>query len=88
MTAEQYGSVLIPVVMSKLPTEIRVQLAILTSSEAWSIREMLELIRKEVEAREASEHVKLNNEKRTDKVTHRTQIETFHQNRVLCQHNF
>ena len=62
VTAEQYGSMLIPVVMSKLPTEIRVQIARLTSSEVWSIREMLELIRKEVEAREASEHVKLNNE--------------------------
>ena len=51
----------------------------------WSIREMLELIRKEVEAREASEHVKLNNEKRTAQsyLTHRTQIETFHQNQVL-----
>ena len=65
VTAEQYGSMLIPVVMSKLPTEIRVQIARLTSSEVWSIREMLKLIRKEVEAREASEHVKLNNEKKT-----------------------
>ena len=67
VTAEQYGSMrmLIPVVMSKLPTEIRVQIARLTSSEVWSIREMLELIRKEVEAREASEHVKSNNEKKT-----------------------
>ena len=43
VTAEQYGSMLIPVVMSKLPTEIRVQIARLTSSEVWSIREMLEL---------------------------------------------
>ena len=30
VTAEQYGSMLIPVVMSKLPTEIRVQIARLT----------------------------------------------------------
>ena len=65
VTAEQYDSMLIPVIMSKLPTEIRVQIARLTSSEVWSIREMLELIGKEVEAREASEHVKLNNEKKT-----------------------
>ena len=65
VTAEQYGSMLIPVVMSNLPTAIRVQIARLTSSEVWSIREMLELIHKEVEAREASEHVKLNNEKKT-----------------------
>ena len=65
VTAEQYGTILIPVVMFKLPTEIRVQIARLTSSEVWSIREILELIREEVEAREASEHVKLNNEKKT-----------------------
>ena len=36
VTAEQYGSMLIPVVMSKLPTEIGVQIARLTSSEVWS----------------------------------------------------
>ena len=65
VTAEQYGSMFIPVVMSNLATEIRVQIARLTSSEVWSIREMLELIRKGVEAREASEHVKLKNEKKT-----------------------
>ena len=74
--------------MSKLPTEIRVQIARLTSSEVWSIREMLELIRKEVEAREASEHLKLNNERKQLKIIHRTQIETFHQNQVLRQHYF
>ena len=54
VTAEQYGSMLIPVAMSKLPTEIRVQIARLTLSEICSIREMVELIHKEVEAREAS----------------------------------
>ena len=56
---------LIPVVMSKRPTKSMVQIARLMSSKVWSVREMLELIRKEVEAREASEHVKLNNEKKT-----------------------
>ena len=60
-----HGSMLIPVTMSKLPTEIRVQIGRLTLSEIWSIREMVELIHKEVEAREASEHIKLNNEKKT-----------------------
>ena len=55
---------LIPVVMSKLPTEIRVQIARLMSSEVWSIREMLELIRKVVEAREANENLKVNNEEK------------------------
>ena len=88
VTAEQNGSMLIPVVMSKLLTEVRVQIARLTSSEVWSIREMLELIRKEVEAREASEHVKLNNEKKTAQNYPSNTIETFHQNQVLRQHYF
>ena len=64
VTAEQYGSMLIPAIMSKFPTKIRVQIARLTLSEVWSIREMVELIHKEVEGREASEHIKLNNEKK------------------------
>ena len=96
VTAEQYGSMLIPVVTSKLLTKIRVQIARLTSPEVWSIREMLELIRNEVEAREASEHVKLNNQKKTaqsyssntSRIEIETQIETFHQNQVLRQHYF
>ena len=58
ISTEQYGSLLIPVVMSKLPNEIRLQVARNTTDEIWKIEELLQTIKKEVEARETSEHVK------------------------------
>ena len=39
--AEQYGSFLIPVIMSKLPAEIRLQIARVTTQEVWAIEELL-----------------------------------------------
>ena len=62
--ASQYGSLLIPVLMSKLPQDIRLQIARKTSKEVWDISEILDVIRNEVEAREMSEGVKvIQNEK-------------------------
>ena len=58
ISTEQYGSLLIPVVMSKLPNEIRLQVARNTTDEIWKIEKLLQTIKKEVEARETSEHVK------------------------------
>lgn len=60
--SEQYGSLLIPVVMSKLPAEVRLQMARKTEKDVWAIRDLLEIVPKEVEARELSEHVKANND--------------------------
>ena len=57
-SSNQYGSLLIPVIMSKLPHEIRVQVARNTALEVWDMSELLEVIRQEVEAREISEGVK------------------------------
>ena len=57
--ASQYGSLLIPVVMSKLPQDIRLQIARKTSKEVWEISEILDVIRNEVEAREMSDGVKV-----------------------------
>ena len=51
-------SLLIPIVMSKLPNNIRLQIARNTTSEVWKIEELTERIRIEMEAREASERVK------------------------------
>ncbi|XP_078368716.1 uncharacterized protein LOC144652543 [Oculina patagonica] len=56
----QYGSLLIPVIMSKLPQEVRIQVARNTAREVWEISELLDVIRQEVEAREISEGVKTN----------------------------
>ena len=60
VAAEQYGSLLIPIIMSKLPASIRLQVARKSTSEVWKIDELLEAIRKEVEAREACDCVKVN----------------------------
>ena len=39
--AEQYGSFLIPIIMSKLPSEIRQQVARVSTQEVWNIEELL-----------------------------------------------
>ena len=60
VTPEQYGSLLIPILMSKLPNSLRLEVARKFTNEVWKINELLETIRKEIEAREASDQVKLN----------------------------
>ena len=65
VTADQYGSFLIPVIMSKLPAEVRLQVARVTAKEIWEVQEILTVIKAEVEAREISDTIKIN-EKKTD----------------------
>ena len=55
----QYGSFLIPVIMTKLPQDLRMHVAHETDREVWEIDELMSLLRKEVEAREATEMIKL-----------------------------
>ena len=55
ITSDQYGSLLIPVIMSKSPPEIRLQIARNSKASVWKIEELLDVIKIEVEAREASE---------------------------------
>ena len=57
--ANQYGSFLIPVVMAKLPADVRLQIARVTTKDIWEIDELLQVLRTEVEAREISEGVKV-----------------------------
>ena len=59
MKAEQYGSFLIPVVMAKLPDDVRLQIARVTTKDVWETDELLEILSTEVEAREISEGVKV-----------------------------
>ena len=56
--AEQYGSLLIPIIMSRLPGDVRIQIARITSREVLEIRKLLQAIQQEVEAREACENIK------------------------------
>ena len=58
--AEQYGSLLIPVIMSKLPEEVRIQIARNTSKDVWEIGELQNVTQKEVEAREVCENIPIN----------------------------
>ena len=55
----QYGSLLIPVIMTKLPQELCLRVACETDKKVWEIDELISLLRKEVEAREATEMIKL-----------------------------
>ena len=66
VTPEQYGSFLIPVIMSKLPSDVRLQVARVTAKEVWEVQELLTVIKAEVEAREISDTIKINERKGTD----------------------
>ena len=58
VSSHEYGSLLIPIIMSKLPNEIRLEIARNSTSDVWRIDELLETIKGEIEAREASEAIK------------------------------
>ena len=63
VNSSQYGSLLIPVIMSKLPQDVRLQIARNTAQDVWEMSELLSVIRKEVEAREISDGIKVTPEK-------------------------
>ena len=63
VNSDQYGGLLIPVIMAKLPEEICIRVARETMSAVWKIEELLEIIKQEVEAREVSQSVKINEER-------------------------
>lgn len=57
--AEQYGSFLIPIVMDRLPADVCLQIARVTTKDIWEIDELLQVLMTEVEAREISGRVKV-----------------------------
>ena len=61
VNSDQLGSLLILVITSKLPEEIRVRVA-RKKNAIWKIEELLEIIKQEVETREVSQGVKINEE--------------------------
>ena len=58
VSSQQYGSLLIPIIMSKLPNDIRLQIARKAPKETWKIDDLLSTIKLEIEARETSEATK------------------------------
>ena len=57
---QQYGSILIPVLMSKLPSEVQLRVAREQEEEVWDINDLMKIIQREMEARESSEGTYLN----------------------------
>ena len=64
--AEQYGSFLIPVIMSRLPAEVRLHVARVSTKDVWEINELLKVIQAEVEAREMSDTMKIQEREGTE----------------------
>ena len=62
--AEQDGSFLIPVIMSRLPAEVRLHVARVSTKDVWEINELFKVIQAEVEAREMSDTTKIQEKKR------------------------
>ena len=67
ITSERYGSLLIPVVMSRMPSEIIRQVARKMNLDEWKISEILEVIRKEIDALEWSRKLELDTPAKTEK---------------------
>jgi hypothetical protein len=74
VSADQYGSLLIPIIMDKLPSEIKLQVARKATGEVWEINELLKTIQVEVEAREASDASKVHNASSSSSKTQRLQV--------------
>ena len=55
---KHYGSLLIPIVMPKLPNEVRLRMARQHHGTIWKVEDLLETIKVEAEAREASSLIK------------------------------
>ena len=68
MSSEKYGSLLIPVIISRMPSEISLQVARKTSEEVWNITAIMEVIEKEIEAQEISRVISVR-ERKPEKVT-------------------
>ena len=60
---EQYGSLLIPVIMAKFPSDLRLRIARKTGKGAWKINQLLTVLKEDVEAQEASEGSMINTNK-------------------------
>lgn len=54
--SSQYGSLLIPVIMSKLPQDVRIQVARSTTLDVWKMSDLLDVILKEVTSDDVKTH--------------------------------
>lgn len=68
MSTEQCGSLLIPIIMSCIPKEIKIQVGRKINERIWPIHEILDIILLEIESREISETITLA-EKRSERTS-------------------
>ncbi len=61
VSSERYGSLLIPVIMLRMPSEITLQVARKTSQDIWQIDEIMSIIRTEIEARDLCKKIHVRN---------------------------
>ena len=54
---ENYGSLLIMIIMKRMPKDVALQVSRETKSDIWSMKSILDIIRKEIEARETCSFV-------------------------------
>ena len=58
MSFSSYGSLLVPILMSKMPREVTLQVARKTTEEVWPIDEIMDIVRREIEAMELSDSIR------------------------------
>ena len=66
---ETFGSLLIPIIMSKLPSEMRLHVSRQLESNVWDIKKLLGILQTEIDARETSENVKITEQKKQTSFT-------------------
>ena len=80
--SEMYGSLLIPIMMEKIPEEFRLVISPKTTSDTWDINELLEAFKEELEAREKGslwkDPVMLWKSSCPDKTIHQSQLQQLH----------
>ena len=58
MSSASYESLLVSIIMARMPRENKLHVARKMTKEVWLIKEILEIVRKEIEARELSDNIK------------------------------
>jgi len=58
VSSQECGSLLIPIIMLKLPSDVQLQISCKSSNEVWKINELLNTIKSEIDAPKASKGAK------------------------------
>ena len=67
ITSENYGPLLIAVIMTRLPEDIQLQVSRISSMSIWKINEVMNIIEKEIEAREVVKKFGVAENKKSEK---------------------